>query len=61
MPGSAAKPGSKPESVGPIGAELFALVARARAAGIDPELELRHAARVFRDRFTDWERAATGG
>jgi XTP/dITP diphosphohydrolase len=55
----AVEPGSEP--VGPIGAELFALVARARAAGVDPELELRHAARVFRDRFTDWERAAAGG
>ena len=37
--------------VSPIGAELFALVAKARAAGLDPELELRAAARAFRDRF----------
>jgi XTP/dITP diphosphohydrolase len=62
----AVEPGSEPvgpgsEPVGPVGVELFALVARARAAGVDPELELRHAARVFRDRFTDWERAAAGG
>ncbi len=54
-PGSADESGSEP--VGPIGAELFALVARARAAGVDPELELRRAARVFRERFTGWERA----
>ena len=40
-----------------IGAELFALVARARAAGIDPELELRAAARAYRDRVLAWERA----
>jgi XTP/dITP diphosphohydrolase len=40
-----------------IGAELFALVARARAAGVDPELELRAAARAYRDRVRAWERA----
>ncbi len=44
-------------SAGPIGAELFALVAKARAAGMDPELELRAAARIFRDRFHEWERS----
>jgi XTP/dITP diphosphohydrolase len=38
-----------------IGAELFALVARARAAGLDPELELRAAARAYRDRVRSWE------
>jgi XTP/dITP diphosphohydrolase len=42
-------------SVSPIGAELFDLVARARAEGLDPELELRHAARVFNDRVRTWE------
>jgi XTP/dITP diphosphohydrolase len=41
--------------VSPIGAELFALVAKAGAAGLDPELELRRAARAFRDRFRAWE------
>jgi XTP/dITP diphosphohydrolase len=40
-----------------LGAELFALVARARAAGLDPELELRAAARVYRDRVQEWEKA----
>jgi len=40
-----------------IGMQLFALVARARAAGIDPELELRAAARRYRDRVHDWERS----
>jgi XTP/dITP diphosphohydrolase len=43
-----------------IGAELFALVARARAAGLDPEMELRAAARVYRDRVQAWERAQRG-
>ena len=42
--------------VSDIGAELFALVARAREAGIDPELELRAAARAYRDRVRAWER-----
>jgi XTP/dITP diphosphohydrolase len=46
--------------VGPLGAELFALVVRARAAGLDPELELRRAARLFRDRFKAWEQSASG-
>ncbi|HUA29274.1 MAG TPA: MazG family protein [Streptosporangiaceae bacterium] len=40
-----------------IGAELFALVARARAANLDPELELRAAARAYRDRVRAWEGA----
>jgi XTP/dITP diphosphohydrolase len=44
-------------AAGEIGAELFALVARARAAGLDPELELRAAARAYRDRVRAWERA----
>ena len=38
-----------------LGAELFALVARARAAGLDPELELRAAARRYGDRVRAWE------
>ncbi len=41
-----------------LGAELFALVARARAAGLDPELELRAAARAYRDRVQAWEEQA---
>ena len=45
----------EPETVSAIGAELFALVAKARTAGLDPELELRRAARVFRDRVQSWE------
>jgi XTP/dITP diphosphohydrolase len=40
-----------------IGPELFALVARARTAGIDPESELRAAARRYRDRVRAWERS----
>jgi len=31
-------------------------VARARAAGLDPEAELRAAARAYRERVVAWER-----
>jgi MazG family protein len=49
--------GDAGDSPSPLGAELFALVARARAAGLDPELELRAAARAYRDRVLAWEQA----
>ena len=48
------------QAVSAIGAELFALVARAREAGLDPELELRAAARAYRDRVRAWERSGPG-
>jgi XTP/dITP diphosphohydrolase len=38
----------------------MALVARAREAGLDPELELRAAARRFAGSVRDQERAASG-
>ncbi|MCU1616364.1 MAG: MazG family protein [Frankiales bacterium] len=38
-----------------LGAELFELVARARAEGRDPEAELREIARNFRERVREWE------
>jgi XTP/dITP diphosphohydrolase len=41
-----------------LGEQLFALVGAARAAGLDPELELRAAARRYRDRVRAWERAS---
>ena len=44
-----------------LGAELFALVARARAAGLDPELELRAAARRYGDRVRAWEQGQGNG
>ena len=43
------------QTVSAIGAELFALVARARSAGLDPEIELRTAARAYRDQVLAWE------
>jgi len=42
---------------GDIGRDLFRLVARARAAGRDPEAELRAAARRYRDLVRAWERS----
>jgi XTP/dITP diphosphohydrolase len=44
------------ESVSELGAELFRLVALAGRAGLDPEHELRMAARRYRDRVRAWER-----
>jgi XTP/dITP diphosphohydrolase len=41
-----------------VGDELMALVARAREAGLDPELELRAAARRFADSVRERERPA---
>jgi XTP/dITP diphosphohydrolase len=41
-----------------LGDELMRLVARARDAGLDPELELRAAARRLADQVRDWERAS---
>jgi len=38
-----------------LGSELFALVTKAQAAGLDPELELRQAALAFGDRVRAFE------
>ena len=46
--------GQEPDGVSEIGAALFSLVAQARAAGVDPELELRAAARSYRERVRRW-------
>jgi XTP/dITP diphosphohydrolase len=40
-----------------LGDELFRVVARASAAGIDPELELRSAAKRYADLLRSWERS----
>ena len=61
--GTTRQPGLLAQSAGQvseIGAELFALVTKARAAGIDPELELRRAAGAFRARFQAWEQSSSG-
>ncbi|MGE5286775.1 MAG: MazG nucleotide pyrophosphohydrolase domain-containing protein, partial [Micromonosporaceae bacterium] len=46
--------GTSPASA--VGDELMRVVARARAAGVDPELELRAAARRLAERVREWER-----
>jgi XTP/dITP diphosphohydrolase len=43
-----------------LGAELFALVSQARVAGLDPELELRAAARRYADEVRRWEQDRAG-
>ncbi len=43
-----------------IGRELFRLVAKARAAGRDPEMELRATARRYLDLAARWEQATRG-
>jgi XTP/dITP diphosphohydrolase len=57
-PASAGGAGHRVEvgEVSEVGAALFALVTRACEAGLDPELELRAAARAYRDRVLVWER-----
>jgi XTP/dITP diphosphohydrolase len=45
------------DGAGAVGDELMALVARAREAGLDPELELRAAARRFADSVRERERS----
>jgi XTP/dITP diphosphohydrolase len=52
--GGPATDGQGPDGVSEIGAALFSLVAQARAAGVDPELELRAAARSYRERVRHW-------
>jgi XTP/dITP diphosphohydrolase len=48
--------GDEPQGFGEdIGRELFRLVARARELGRDPEMELRAAARRYRDLVRAWE------
>ena len=46
------------DGAGSVGDALMALVARAREAGLDPELELRAAARRFADSVRERERSA---
>jgi XTP/dITP diphosphohydrolase len=54
-PGPAGAGEAGPDAAGQLGQELLALVARAQAAGLDPELALRAAARAYAGRVRDWE------
>src|SRR5262252_9495541 len=60
VPGAPAGDGRVPGGVSEIGAALFSLVAQARAAGLDPELELRAATRSYRDRVRRWAEKQNG-
>jgi XTP/dITP diphosphohydrolase len=53
----AGKIGAPVPGVDGLGGELWALVARCREAGLDPEVELRAVARAFRDRLAAVEEA----
>jgi len=55
VPDDIADPAGLPASE--LGAELFALVKKAREAGLNPELELRHAALAFAGKVRAWESA----
>jgi NTP pyrophosphatase (non-canonical NTP hydrolase) len=63
VPGELARLDGDPEPAGragpggEIGRELFRLVMEAREAGLDPEMELRAAARRYRDLVRAWERS----
>jgi XTP/dITP diphosphohydrolase len=57
VPDEVARLDDDPGPVGDIGRELFRLVARTREAGGDPEMDLRAAARRYRDRVRAWERS----
>jgi len=52
--GAPAELAAEPANVSEFGRELFALANRARAAGVDPELELRAAALAYADRVRSW-------
>jgi XTP/dITP diphosphohydrolase len=52
------RPGEDTEAGEDIGRELFRLVARARARDLDPETELRAAARRYAELVRRWERSA---
>jgi XTP/dITP diphosphohydrolase len=56
VPASFTRPADR---AGSVGDELMALVARAREAGLDPELELRAVARRFADSVREHERSAS--
>jgi uncharacterized protein YabN with tetrapyrrole methylase and pyrophosphatase domain len=49
--------GTDSEAEADVGEELMRVVAKARSAGVDPELALREAARRFADQVRDWEQS----
>jgi XTP/dITP diphosphohydrolase len=61
LPGSAGGRSAADAAAADLGDRLFALVAAARAADLDPEMELRSAARRFAARVRAWEAAQPAG
>jgi XTP/dITP diphosphohydrolase len=59
VPGDLGWPAAGHADAAGLGRDLFRLVAQARAAGLDPELELRAAARRYAGLVRAWERGAT--
>jgi len=57
LDGEPAGPGGPGRAGEDLGAELFRLVAKARERGLDPEMELRAAARRYLDLVHAWERS----
>jgi MazG family protein len=57
--GVAEDEGDSASPAGGLGDELMGVVARARAAGIDPEILLREASRRYAERVRRWERSST--
>ncbi len=57
LPPGVGRPGRPGRPDGELGDELMRLVARAGAAGTDPELALRAAARRFAEQVREWERS----
>lgn len=55
---AAADEGGAGDAAAALGRELFALVRRAQAASVDPELALRAAALAYAGRVRSWETAA---
>jgi XTP/dITP diphosphohydrolase len=55
--GGSADSGESDPQGGCLGRELFRLVMKARELGLDPEIELRAAARRYRDLVHHWERS----
>jgi XTP/dITP diphosphohydrolase len=57
FPAALPPPGGDASAAEDLGDELFRVVARAAAAGIDPELELRSTARRYADLLRAWEQS----
>jgi MazG family protein len=60
VPAGLAERLDRADGVSEAGAALFGLASAAAEAGLDPEMELRAAARAYRERILRWERSRGG-